>query len=232
MLRELISDGKLHGRRVFNRMEELPLFQYPAVLPPDLRLLELNPGKPSDTLTGTMLHREFSPDIDEIPEYAAVSYCWGDQSQPDSITLEQEHDFCIKRPLRPYEVGRLQIGRNLAAALRALRYRQQKRRLWTDYICINQNDLSERAAQVQRMHLIYSYAASVIIWLGLETPWSTMAMETLQSTAHLIESVSYDPRLYRHILTFEDPATENLFKAGVPLTSEQWQAVEKMMALD
>ncbi|KAH8756599.1 heterokaryon incompatibility protein-domain-containing protein, partial [Diaporthe sp. PMI_573] len=37
---------------------------------------------------------------------------------------------------------------------------------WVDAICINQNDLEERSAQVQVMPQIYSKASCVIVWLG------------------------------------------------------------------
>lgn len=39
--------------------------------------------------------------------------------------------------------------------------------LWTDRLCINQDDEREKARQIPRMGLIYSQAESVIIWLGL-----------------------------------------------------------------
>ena len=37
---------------------------------------------------------------------------------------------------------------------------------WVDAICINQDDLEERSAQVQIMPQIYSRASCVIVWLG------------------------------------------------------------------
>lgn len=40
--------------------------------------------------------------------------------------------------------------------------------VWVDAICINQDDLSERANQVKLMHKIYRTASTVKIWLGKE----------------------------------------------------------------
>ncbi|UPL00019.1 hypothetical protein LCI18_010953 [Fusarium solani-melongenae] len=40
--------------------------------------------------------------------------------------------------------------------------------LWIDAICINQDDIEERTAQVSQMSRIYSAAKSVIVWLGRE----------------------------------------------------------------
>jgi hypothetical protein len=41
-------------------------------------------------------------------------------------------------------------------------------RLWTDAICINQQDLDERGHQVQLMGSIYRNAHMVIVWLGTD----------------------------------------------------------------
>jgi Heterokaryon incompatibility protein (HET) len=38
--------------------------------------------------------------------------------------------------------------------------------LWCDAVCINQNDLVERARQVSLMQRIYSEAKAVTVWLG------------------------------------------------------------------
>ena len=38
---------------------------------------------------------------------------------------------------------------------------------WIDAICINQDDLNERAQQVNMMYNIYHQAEGVIVWLGL-----------------------------------------------------------------
>lgn len=40
--------------------------------------------------------------------------------------------------------------------------------LWVDAICINQQDLEERSAQVQLMKKIYQQAEGVIAWIGPE----------------------------------------------------------------
>lgn len=37
---------------------------------------------------------------------------------------------------------------------------------WIDAICINQNDLNERAQQVNMMYNIYHQAEEVVVWLG------------------------------------------------------------------
>lgn len=38
--------------------------------------------------------------------------------------------------------------------------------LWCDAICINQTSNKEKAAQIARMHEVYTFAKSVCVWLG------------------------------------------------------------------
>ncbi|KAF2476537.1 uncharacterized protein BDR25DRAFT_210232, partial [Lindgomyces ingoldianus] len=51
--------------------------------------------------------------------------------------------------------------------------------LWIHAICINQNDLHERPAQVGFMKEIYNHAASVVIWLGETSPETSLAVSTI-----------------------------------------------------
>lgn len=64
------------------------------------------------------------------PTYEALSYCWGDASDKRLI-------FCHGKPFP--------VTQNLEDALRHLRQSEGDRVLWIDAICINQNDLIERA---------------------------------------------------------------------------------------
>ncbi|KAL8684828.1 MAG: hypothetical protein Q9218_008117, partial [Villophora microphyllina] len=76
---------------------------------------------------------------------------------------------------------------NLHTALKYLRHASQDRTLWADAICINQNDIEERNAQVARMADIYKSAAKVIVWLGPEADGSIKAMKALDSLASIIK---------------------------------------------
>ena len=46
-------------------------------------------------------------------------------------------------------------------------------------MCINQGDNAEKAHQVQKMSSIYSLAEEVIIWLGLASDGSDLAVEQI-----------------------------------------------------
>ena len=52
--------------------------------------------------------------------------------------------------------------------------------IWIDALCINQDNLSERAAQVKIMNRIYSGAQMTTIWLGNEDYFTRPALTVLQ----------------------------------------------------
>ncbi|EXJ71164.1 uncharacterized protein A1O5_06158 [Cladophialophora psammophila CBS 110553] len=115
-----------------------------------IRLIELQPGIDNDPIKCTIIHAS----LDDNPEYCAISYCWGDASDPVSITCNPEGNT-------------LAITTNLNEALRNFRYPYGSQLLWADSICINQADLDERRDQVMLMGDIYRSARRVQIWLGL-----------------------------------------------------------------
>lgn len=56
---------------------------------------------------------------------------------------------------------------------------------WVDAICINQEDLEERSAQVQIMPDIYSNASCVIVWLGDDSQMIFRLLRNVWSTPDL-----------------------------------------------
>ncbi|KAK2041798.1 heterokaryon incompatibility protein [Colletotrichum somersetense] len=91
--------------------------------------------------------------VDGLPPFAALSYVWGDPSQQQRIRVSG------------HEVS---VTTNLFDALRHFRLPDRDLMLWADALCINQGDLEERADQVQLMREIYSRAATVLVWLGVD----------------------------------------------------------------
>jgi hypothetical protein len=63
----------------------------------------------------------------------------------------------------------VKVTSNLGQALRGLRPKIGKTRLWVDALCINQEDLTERSQQVRLMRQIYSRAKEVISWVPCDT---------------------------------------------------------------
>ncbi|KAJ4193894.1 hypothetical protein NW767_010133 [Fusarium falciforme] len=111
--------------------------------------------------------------LDDDPEYAALSYLWGDPQDQEIITVQG------------HEVG---VTKNLAAALSRLRRGESSLgtdRVWADAICIDQTNPAERSEQVQLMRRIYSSALAVYSWVG-PTDY-TLAFEALMALARIIK---------------------------------------------
>lgn len=88
-------------------------------------------------------------------QYTALSYSWGWPERTSTITCNGEV---------------LGIPPPLAAALKHLRSTKDPMWLWCDAICIHQEDLNEKAAQVKQMLRIFSKAERVVAWLGEPHP--------------------------------------------------------------
>jgi hypothetical protein len=97
--------------------------------------------------------------LQQHPPYRALSYCWGSSEQ--SVTL------CCNGT-------RLKISPNLAEGLKGLHLharasrKEETQLYWIDQVCINQEDLVERAQQVRMMRAIYQHSVNTIIWLPLK----------------------------------------------------------------
>jgi hypothetical protein len=115
-----------------------------------IRILQLLPGKHQDALCARLVEAELTPGPHE-PMFAALSYCWGTSVFDTDLT-------CDGRSLK--------ITKSLAVALVRLRNEDTAIPLWVDQVCINQQDFSERNAQVKLMGQIYTKAIKVAIWLG------------------------------------------------------------------
>lgn len=111
-----------------------------------IRVLDLHPGTFDAQVSGTL--RIASPST----VYEALSYTWGLVERVQLIHLNGSHSL----PITP----------NLSAALKCLRYRNTKRSLWVDAICMNQTDTREKTAQIGMMAYIFSTATCVNVWLG------------------------------------------------------------------
>jgi len=112
-----------------------------------IRVCYIESGKWSDPVRCRMVTRF----IDQEEDYMCLSYVWGDMQ--DAFTIE----------VNSHPVS---VSKNLWYALRRLRWYGTAGALWIDALCINQDDVQERSAQVFQMAKIYATAEQVIIWLG------------------------------------------------------------------
>lgn len=139
--------------------------QYKPLPDGSIRLLDLREAEMvGDVLTGFKL---IDTGLTTAPSYEAISYCWGSTELRTGI-------FVSTRNLGE-QVYR--ITENLASCLHSLmtseRPDQEKPDyIWVDQICINQEDVAERNAQVRDMADIYKTVAGVIVWLGQKSEFS------------------------------------------------------------
>jgi hypothetical protein len=132
-----------------------------------IRLLRVAPAKNDGN---KLICNLLDTSLAENPSYQALSYCWGDEHP----TVEIECDG-----------GPFFVTPNLASALRAFRRTDEPITIWADAICINQGDKEEKNHQVPLMRRIYQQCASVLVWLGNDTPKKSCrgAMQILQTLA-------------------------------------------------
>ncbi|KAF2171191.1 hypothetical protein M409DRAFT_50661 [Zasmidium cellare ATCC 36951] len=106
--------------------------------------------------------------LDEKPEFEALSYHWGTGNATEDVLVNNE-----KLPVTP----------NLAAALRALRLQNKARVVWIDAICINQAYNPEKNLQVGLMRRIFATSSRVVVWLGHSDTLSHEAFKVMQKPA-------------------------------------------------
>ncbi|KAI1081500.1 HET-domain-containing protein [Whalleya microplaca] len=120
-------------------------------------------------------------------DFVALSYVWGDQSIRAEIYV---NDVPVS------------VTASLESALRELRNNsriQQGFFVWVDALCIDQEDLDERSAQVARMKDIYQKAWHVVIWLGPEDNRSSLAMLALRYMSLHAKQGDVLSKLYKRV---------------------------------
>ena len=150
-------------------------YQYQALDPEAgyVRLMYLLPAEASADIRVALLHTRLTKE--DVPKYEALSYAWGERDTPEVVYVGQEGDDTIA------------VTRSLYQALPYLRYREKRRVLWIDAICVDQQNLEERGHQVQRMSDVYSLAERVIVWLGLDDTTSGHTIQLLRTIASKVE---------------------------------------------
>ena len=124
----------------------------------------------------------------------------------------------------------LVVRDNLYNALVQLREHGVRGPLWVDAICINQQDLSERSAQVAFMGPIYSKAQSVTVWLGVEDENTEIAIPMLQRIGpHLVNLDHARNALELRSLPFNDRRPFDTVGVPVPSMAE-WRALSLFLS--
>jgi hypothetical protein len=127
--------------------------------------------------------------IHNCPEYVTLSYCWGAQSPPSTITVNNQAFI---------------VSPNLAEALQyAWPYLHPQATdgqylLWVDQISINQHDQEELADQVGLMRDLYSTSSFTIAWLGSADDSSNLALELLTREKGVYRAPGREKRFHPH----------------------------------
>ncbi|KAH8783854.1 heterokaryon incompatibility protein-domain-containing protein [Hyaloscypha sp. PMI_1271] len=129
-----------------------------------IRLVTLLPDEDSQQIRCTLDHVSLSSKSD----FEALSYVWGPDDLYASILINGEL-FSIRRNLWSGMVNSITVDKPLT--------------IWIDAICINQDDIIERGAQVQIMGEIYQTAWRLRIWLGEHSSNTIPAMENFSLDA-------------------------------------------------
>lgn len=122
--------------------------------------------------------------LGNVPENTALSYTW-------QIPLGYETNLHIHSAVGFLEIGgqQLPITANLRDAVYYL-HAQKKYGLWNDAVCIDQTNTSERSDQVGLMRKIYGQAQEVVVWLGVRSDDSDVAMDHLVRLASLADKTN------------------------------------------
>jgi hypothetical protein len=129
-----------------------------------IRLLRLKPDKDNSADIQCELFDYSLQNACRIHLYEALSYVWG---KPDKKLRIFLHSLSFD------------ITENLHAALSQLRNHTIERIIWVDAVCIDQENLKEKAQQIQIMARIYGQASCVIVWLGEAAENSDQALDKI-----------------------------------------------------
>jgi hypothetical protein len=112
--------------------------------------------------------------LDYAPPFEAISYTWGDPTM--------NHEVIVAG-------SRLSVPANTYNALLSQRSTYEKRVVWIDSICINQQDDVEKTGQVLLMRDIYHQASPVTLWLG-NVKDADLAVQLLEELSVVTQSLS------------------------------------------
>lgn len=144
----------------------------------EIRLLNLRGGKPGDIIKADLETVNVREGRDH--GYDAISYTWADENG--------DATKCCSLEIGSHGLL-LPITRNCDAVLR--RVQKYTNRVWIDAVCINQNDIQERAKQVDLMSMIYTGASRTFAYLGEATDDSDSVLRNLAvgtwTPPHLLE---------------------------------------------
>lgn len=168
----------------------------------NIRLLVVYPGREEDCIVCSLRRTTLNAGL----RYIALSYTWGNSKDRRQITVDGH---------------RLSVTANLHSALRRMRWCGDPRPLWTDAICINQEDVQERESQVGIMGQIYKQAECVIADIGEDSPDSELGYDHGRKVYEALTKMDTSTR----ITSFDDYESYGL----PPLSDVGWNAWSRLL---
>lgn len=213
---KLAHENKKHQVRDQSSFEDLEPFRYDT-LPSrtSIRLFRFEDVSKGCNSIKISLH---TADLNESPSFTALSYVWSDHRPK----LHQSLDPA--RAQRSFRIAcnehSVRVTYNLLQALQQLRTNSLgnlSEYIWIDQICINQEDLSERSAQVSIMGDVYKSAQRVVAWLGVHDRYTDNALGLLGKFAEIPKEQYSDPAYDVSSLILNIP-------------SESWEALSALLS--
>ena len=158
-------------------------YPYRPLVGSAIRLIRILPqedtgsGTSDDVLRCKLIHMVL--DASPPPQYIALSYCWGDESDPQTIQLDgasipiRSNLWHALRAIYHWEASDAARGYGPFRPHDTIFRNRRPWLVWADALCINQADSEEKALQIPRMGKIYSSATEVLGWLGHLPPPGT-----------------------------------------------------------
>jgi hypothetical protein len=144
-----------------------------------IRLLQIREGHRQDY--------DLALDMVEFKDnttYRCISYTWGGPRYTDNDESWTSRNHIVVLENKP-----VYIRRNLHDCLIHLQKLGVYGPLWIDTLCINQSDTEERNSQVAQMGRIYQNAEEVIVWLGNEEDYTSLAIQAMKKLPLTLEEV-------------------------------------------
>ena len=128
-----------------------------------------------DPLSCTMRQVSLKQDV---PEYFAVSYAWGDASNRKEIEID---GHIVSVPENAYLALRCLCNHKRRSRIQRMFSKNTLEiSLWMDAICIDQSNLNERSQQVAMMGDVYSTATEVLIWIATDNGKVKQTIATIE----------------------------------------------------
>ncbi|KAI6753909.1 hypothetical protein HG530_013085 [Fusarium avenaceum] len=190
--------------------------------PHEIRLLRFKYGLHDGEPEATLSFEYATLNGLDLPHFVALSYVWGD--------LNDTLPICVSG-------NTISATRNLHDVLQNLWDSKFDQLIWIDALCINQEDLLERASQVALMGDIYSRALYVLAFLSPLSDSFDLGMDYIaQSAAN--PDLHYEPSISPHLTVRGFDARDEALRDSIialfatPWWTRVWTVQEFILAQD